>query len=99
MTTKQKVIEWAADRGLLGKNSDKQLIKFFEESTELAKAHLKQDEALKIDAIGDIQVVLLIYCAQNGLDFDDCLEVAYNEIKDRKGKTICGTFIKESDLS
>lgn len=32
------------------------------------------------------------------LDFLDCVESAYNEIKDRKGKTIDGQFIKEADL-
>lgn len=31
-------------------------------------------------------------------DFTDCLEMAYNEIKDRKGKWINGTFVKEEDL-
>ena len=31
-------------------------------------------------------------------DFADCFEVAYNEIKDRKGKWIDGTFVKEEDL-
>lgn len=31
-------------------------------------------------------------------DFADCFEVAYNEIKDRKGKWIDGTFVKEQDL-
>lgn len=31
-------------------------------------------------------------------DFTDCLEIAYNEIKDRKGKWIDGTFVKEEDL-
>lgn len=33
-----------------------------------------------------------------GYDFADCFEVAYNEIKDRKGKWIDGTFVKEEDL-
>jgi hypothetical protein len=28
----------------------------------------------------------------------ECLEFAYNEIKDRKGKFINGSFVKESDL-
>ena len=32
------------------------------------------------------------------LDFKDCVRFAYNEIADRKGKTIGGTFIKEEDL-
>lgn len=31
-------------------------------------------------------------------DFTDCFEVAYNEIKDRKGKWIDGSFVKEEDL-
>ncbi|HEQ6504247.1 MazG-like family protein [Streptococcus pyogenes] len=29
---------------------------------------------------------------------DDCLVIAYNEIKDRKGKMIDGVFVKEADL-
>lgn len=33
-----------------------------------------------------------------GYDFVDCFEVAYNEIKDRKGKWIDGSFVKEEDL-
>lgn len=31
-------------------------------------------------------------------DFVDCFELAYNEIKDRKGKWIDGSFVKEEDL-
>lgn len=31
-------------------------------------------------------------------DFADCFEIAYNEIKDRKGKWIDGSFVKEEDL-
>ena len=34
----------------------------------------------------------------NGYDFADCLKHAYDDIKDRKGKMINGTFVKESDL-
>jgi hypothetical protein len=48
-----------------------------------------------IDAIGDIQVVLIILAAQYDLDVDDCLNTAYLQIKDRKGKTVNGIFIKE----
>ena len=32
-------------------------------------------------------------------DFTDCFEIAYNEIKDRKGKWIDGSFVKEEDLN
>ena len=31
-------------------------------------------------------------------DFTDCFEIAYNEIKDRKGKWIDGSFVKEEEL-
>lgn len=33
-----------------------------------------------------------------GYNFEECFELAYNEIKDRKGKWIDGTFVKEEDL-
>lgn len=33
-----------------------------------------------------------------GYDFVDCFELAYNEIKGRKGKWIDGSFVKEEDL-
>ena len=31
-------------------------------------------------------------------DFTDCFELAYNEIKDRKGRWVNGSFVKEQDL-
>lgn len=45
-------------------------------------------------SIKDLQRVCKFY----DLDFTECVESAYNEIKDRKGKTIDGQFIKEADL-
>lgn len=33
-----------------------------------------------------------------GYDFADCFELAYNEIKDRKGRWVEGSFVKEEDL-
>ena len=33
------------------------------------------------------------------LDFEQCIEIAYNEIKDRKGLLVDGIFIKESDFN
>ena len=33
-----------------------------------------------------------------GYDFEECFELAYQEIKDRKGRWINGTFVKEEDL-
>ncbi|URK67385.1 MazG-like family protein [Streptococcus oralis] len=33
-----------------------------------------------------------------GYNFEECFELAYQEIKDRKGKWIDGVFVKEEDL-
>ena len=39
-----------------------------------------------------------ILAAQHGVTIEDCIEIAWNEIKDRKGRMVGGTFLKESDL-
>lgn len=93
---KDKVLEWANERNLLhNENALKQYSKLQEESNELLLSILDKDPYAQIDAIGDCAVVLIILAEQLGHDFDKCLESAYNEIKDRKGKTIGGNFIKE----
>ena len=33
-----------------------------------------------------------------GYDFEECFELAYQEIKDRKGRWIDGSFVEEEDL-
>ena len=48
--------------------------------------------------MGDIFVTLIILCEQLEMDPVDCLGRAYEKIKDRKGKTINGVFIKQEDL-
>ena len=40
-------------------------------------------------------MTLIILAAQSGFTATECLEAAYNEIKDRKGKTVDGVFVKE----
>jgi NTP pyrophosphatase (non-canonical NTP hydrolase) len=93
---KEKVLEWANERNLLhNENALKQYSKLQEESNELLIGILDKDPYEIIDALGDIQVVLIILANQLGFDIDECLESAYNEIKDRKGKTENGNFIKE----
>lgn len=47
----------------------------------------------------NITVLALLGIANaHDLDFKDCVESAYNEIANRKGKLINGQFVKESDL-
>ncbi len=41
---------------------------------------------------------LMRYCRAKEIDFIDCIQHAYDQIKDRKGKMIDGVFVKEEDL-
>lgn len=41
---------------------------------------------------------LMIICKFYNLNFKDCVESAYKEIAERKGKMINGTFVKTEDL-
>lgn len=48
-------------------------------------------------------LVSLISCLKTisnvlGYSFEECFELAYQEIKDRKGRWIDGSFVKEEDL-
>ena len=93
---KSNVLEWAKERDLLhNDNHTKQFMKLVEEVGELSNAILKDDKAEQIDALGDIQVVLIILAEQLGFDLDTCLECAYDEIKNRTGVTKNGSFHKD----
>jgi NTP pyrophosphatase (non-canonical NTP hydrolase) len=47
------------------------------------------------DALGDILVTIIIGAKLQGLQLEDCLESAYNVIKNRNGKMVDGQFIKD----
>lgn len=106
-----KVEEWANDKDLLhSENAEKQFMKFIEEVFEFKtemdmcmkffNPNLKMwqtDKDVKLE-MGDIFVTLILLCNQLGIDCVECLEMAYEKISKRKGKTIDGTFVKEEDL-
>ena len=93
-----KVIDWAFDKGILEKeNAPKQMLKVLEEVGETAGALLKGNEEGIKDGIGDSFVTLIILSRQLGLAPEECLEAAWNEIKDRKGKTQGGVFVKDEN--
>lgn len=90
---KAKVEQWSAIRNLNHKeNARSQFLKFTEESGELAKSILKNTDCT--DDFGDVLVTLIILADQLNYDLVKCLEAAYEEIKDREGKTINGSFIR-----
>ena len=89
-----KINQWFVDRNLEKGDGLGQLQKLHEEVYELAEARIVNDFGAEVDAVGDITVVLIGYCLQRGLDFTQCLESAYNEIKGRTGKIVNGVFVK-----
>jgi len=95
-TLRFEIIDWANEKNLIKpENQLKQFAKTVSELGELGDALIKNDKPEVIDAIGDVQVCLIILCEQLGLNPIDCLESAYNVIKNRTGKTVGGTFIKD----
>jgi NTP pyrophosphatase (non-canonical NTP hydrolase) len=88
---------WAKERGIYERgDSQTQYVKLMEEAGELAQALLKRDEPEIYDAIGDMIVVLTNLAELEGVKVEDCISDAYNEIANRKGKMINGTFVKET---
>lgn len=105
----EKVLEWADSHELLHEeNANKQFLKFIEEvfefktemDNELSYTDPYVDEAVERMQLemGDIFVTLIILCKQIEIDPQECLELAYDKIKRRKGKTINGMFYKAEDL-
>ena len=96
-----KVKQWHYDRNLIEGSTDlDQFGKLQEEVLELHEAlicnsYLDNYTPEITDAIGDIMVVLINIAERNGLTLEQCLEHAYNDIKDRTGKMVDGVFVKD----
>jgi NTP pyrophosphatase (non-canonical NTP hydrolase) len=89
--------QWADERGIYRNGDAKtQFIKLQEETGELARAILKNNQEELIDAIGDAVVVLTNLAALEGLKIEDCVKSAYDVIKLRQGSMVNGTFVKEN---
>lgn len=94
----QPIREWANERGIYLKGDQKtQALKLVEEAGELCRSILKKDHDELKDAIGDCVVVLVNLAELSALNFEDCVNSAYDTIKNRKGKMSNGTFIKDQD--
>lgn len=92
------VEQWSKNKGLDTGNPDRQALKFYEETGEVAAALSRGNlEGLK-DGIGDTIVTLIILAQQHDMTLEECLQCAYDEIKGRTGKMINGTFVKSEDL-
>jgi len=93
----QLCTKWSSDRGIFVNGTvQSQALKLVSEIGELADNVAKQRDIQ--DDIGDCIVVLNNLAIMNDTTLADCLEVAYNDIKDRRGYLNgAGVFIKDSD--
>ena len=86
---------WANERGLYsGGDTKTQTLKLMEEAGEICRAVLKVDKQATMDGIGDCVVVLTNLAELAGTSIEDCIDLAYNEIKNRTGKMSNGTYVK-----
>ena len=107
----KKVIDWADDKHLLiERNADtgefakqtnikrsRQLLKFHEECGELTEDYLKDNAEHIVDSFGDVLVTLVIFAEQMDIPLSKCWNKAWSHIKNRTGKTVNGTFVKDGD--
>jgi NTP pyrophosphatase (non-canonical NTP hydrolase) len=93
-----KVRKWGRDRQI--NDAKAQFCHIVEElgetATELNRNRLNS-KAME-DSVGDVMVCIIVFADIIGLDAEDCLALAYREIKNRDGKIINGNFVKSSDL-
>lgn len=66
-------------------------------------SNIQAQQHLKLMTLRKKSLILLIGHLKSisnalGYDFEECFELAYQEIKDRKGRWIDGSFVKEEDL-
>lgn len=74
-----------------------QMVKVQEEVGELAHeiSRGRRDGKEVVDALGDSLVTIIGMCHHLGIQPEEALALAYNEIKNRKGKVVDGSFVKE----
>ena len=90
-----KLIEqWHEDRNLIAGSTDKdQVLKLVQELGELSDSVCKEKDMR--DDLGDMLVVTINIMKRNNITIEECLQKAYDDIKDRKGRMVDGIFVKE----
>lgn len=91
----RKIETWGDRKGI--NDPQAQLTKIMEELGETSAAFNKLQPDELIDAIGDLQVTIIIFAHLAGVDYKWALSQAYGVIAERKGKMHNGVFVKEED--
>lgn len=98
-TLARKIINRFTKIGIVKpENVKTQFMKVTEELGELAEGINKDKPEQVKDSLGDVLVTLILLAEDLNLNLLDCLNSAWNEIKDRKGEVKDGSFVKEEDL-
>ena len=92
-----RIIQWAEARQIIPNSTPEiQLLKCMSELGELADATIKGNLDDIKDGVGDVMVCLINYCALQDINLVACMELAYEQIKNRKGTLLPnGVFVKE----
>ncbi len=98
-----KTLEWAEERKMFdldhGATALSQNSKLLEEVLELRdELFFNEYSNASMLELGDCIVVLIMIAELMGTSLEECLELAYDKIKDRKGEMRKGKFVKEDDL-
>ena len=92
----ESIAIWHHDRNLIeGSDVKSQFAKLIQEAGELSDNICKGNDIS--DDIGDMIVVLINIAERNNLSIQECLQQAWDDIKDRKGRMVDGVFVKEGD--
>lgn len=93
-----QIVQWAEARKIIPNSTPAtQLLKAVSEMGELADATIKNNREDIADAVGDVMVCLVNYCALQDISLVECMQIAYDQIKNRKGILLKnGVFIKET---
>lgn len=97
-----RILDWAKERNFFGEggsDAKSQMVKLAEEFGELAAGIARGDEQKIIDSLGDMQVVMTLIASYQKTTLLECLHVAWEEIRDRKGQMRDGVFVKEEDMA
>ena len=78
-----KVRNWARERGLDKSDPRAQYMKIVEELRELVVSGMLEEQGEVIDAVGDMQVTLIVYCLIRGIEYPDT-DYEYNFGDDAK---------------
>jgi NTP pyrophosphatase (non-canonical NTP hydrolase) len=89
------IIKWGRERKIT--NPDKQFIKVVEEVAEIGREIVRgrYDTDEIMDSLGDAMITIFILSDVLGFDPVEMYYKAYDVIKDRKGKVVDGSFVKE----